>query len=64
MYELRIPEFEEPQISFQWYRSGVPIKGATKQTYSLRAEDDGCELVCRMTTRTSQGINEEELKRA
>jgi hypothetical protein len=40
-------------ISYQWYRAGVAINGATARTYVILSQDIGQALVCRATLTTA-----------
>lgn len=43
----------KPSFSYQWYRGEVPIAGATKSTYVLRADDMGKRISVMVTARKS-----------
>jgi hypothetical protein len=47
-----------PTLAFKWLRDGVPIAGATTQTYKLTAEDVGREIRCRVTATNAAGSGE------
>jgi len=34
------------EYTYQWYRDGKPIPGATSSGYTLTKEDKGCEITC------------------
>lgn len=45
----------EPTFTFQWYRDGVPISGATGETYEVRAGDVPSNLQCAVTGTNAGG---------
>lgn len=42
-------------LSYQWYRNGAPIQGATTDTYTLTEEDAGSYFVVRVTASACPG---------
>ena len=40
-------------FAYQWLRGGVPLKGATRTSYTLARADAGAELIVRITARRS-----------
>lgn len=44
-----------PTFSYQWYRSGVPIVGATSSIYTLQAADVGETVLCKVLASNSSG---------
>jgi hypothetical protein len=38
-------------ITYQWYRNGMPIKGATKKQYVVKAEDKGKSIKVKITAK-------------
>jgi hypothetical protein len=44
-----------PTFTFEWLRDGVPIAGATAQTYTLTGADVGKQIRCRVTATNSAG---------
>ena len=42
-------------LSYQWYRNGAPIQGATKDTYTLKDEDAGGYFMVRVTASACPG---------
>lgn len=42
-------------FGYQWLRDGVVVTGVSGNEYALTAADDGTEIVCRVTARTSSG---------
>jgi hypothetical protein len=45
----------KPEFAYQWLRAGSPITGATSQTYTVQAGDEGLALVCEVTGSNSAG---------
>lgn len=48
------PGIASPQAtsySYQWYRDGKAIKGATKKTYKLRSADEGSDMAVKVTAK-------------
>lgn len=35
------------EYTYQWYRDGKPIQGATSSGYTLTKEDKGCKITCK-----------------
>ena len=50
---VTIPDPLDPSVSFQWYRSGVAISGATRQAYTPGALDKGKRLSVRVIVRNN-----------
>lgn len=48
-----------PQTTFQWYREGVPISGATGSTYEVVADDLGLNITVKQTSENTEGTAEE-----
>jgi hypothetical protein len=44
-----------PSFTFQWLRDGVPVAGATAQSYQLAPADAGTAIVCRVTATNAAG---------
>ena len=42
-----------PSYSYQWYRNGAKIKGATKSTYKLATKDKGKKITVKVTGKKS-----------
>lgn len=42
-----------PKLSYQWYRSGTKIAGATKKTFKLTSKDAGKRLTVKVTAKGS-----------
>jgi hypothetical protein len=36
------------EYTYQWYRDGKPIPGATSSGYTLTKEDKGCRIACEL----------------
>jgi hypothetical protein len=49
-----------PSFSYQWYRDGTPIGGATGATYTIEPEDQGHLLACVVTAANVENRIEEE----
>ncbi|MGC4174963.1 hypothetical protein [Demequina sp.] len=43
----------KPALSYQWYRSGTKISGATKATYKLTSKDKGKKITVKVTGKKS-----------
>ncbi|MGY0691362.1 S-layer homology domain-containing protein [Virgibacillus sp. FSP13] len=46
---------KESGTTFQWYRDGKPIEGATKQTYTLTNKDEGKVITFKVTPKAATG---------
>ena len=42
-----------PSFSYQWYRNGAKISGATKSTYKLTKSDKGKKITVKVTGKKS-----------
>ena len=42
-------------FSFQWYRDGTPIAGATSSTYTVQTSDEGLTITCAVTAANAKG---------
>ncbi len=49
-----------PAFSYQWYREGVPIAGATEATHTIESADQGHLLACVVTAFNVQGSSQAE----
>jgi hypothetical protein len=45
----------EPTFSYQWFRNGAEIAGATGATYTTVPADEGASLICRVTASNADG---------
>ncbi|MGH2843752.1 MAG: putative Ig domain-containing protein, partial [Solirubrobacteraceae bacterium] len=41
--------------TYQWYRNGTPIAGATAATYTVKSLDEGTSLTCKLTAINAAG---------
>lgn len=44
-----------PSYSYQWYRNGTPLAGATGPAYTLSQLDEGAMLTCKVTATNAAG---------
>jgi hypothetical protein len=51
-YEIAPPPLT---YTFQWYRNGVPIPGATSARYTVQISDEGASLTCQVTAGDTSG---------
>lgn len=42
------------EYTYQWYRDGKPIPGATSSSYTLTKEDKGCKITCKTVAATTK----------
>jgi hypothetical protein len=49
-----------PSFTYQWYREGAPIAGATEASYAIASADQGHLLACVVTAYNVQGSSQAE----
>ncbi len=44
--------------TWQWYRDGIPVFGATKKEYVITSEDEGSQITVKGTARSATGVRQ------